>query len=125
MLLIGRRSVVVAAAGAGDRRLIGNLGADRADAIFDRRPGGQHQIVLIHAEHVGPLGAQHADHAERHALHAHVLADRRFVAEKIRDDRLPQHANGCAVAHVAVGESASLRSFGPVANLQDTAACVP
>ena len=100
------------------RGLVGDLGTDRADAKFDRGPGGENQIVLIHAEHVGALAAQHAEHAERHALHPHVLADRRLVAEKIRDDGLPQHANGLLVAHVAVGEARALGHVAPIADIE-------
>ena len=85
------------------------LQARAGDAVLDRRPGGQDDVVLVHAHHVGALAAEHADDAERDVLDADLLADRR---------RRPRTARGrasgragrpcCALQHVALGEGVAL-----------------
>ena len=78
------------------------------DAVLDRGPGGQQDVVLVHAHHVGALAAEHADHAEGDVLDADFLADRRLAVEQLADQRLAEQADLVAVAHVAVGEGFAL-----------------
>ncbi len=53
-----------------------------ADAVFDRRPGGQDDVVLVHAHHVGPFARENADDLEGDVLHADFLADRRLALRR-------------------------------------------
>ena len=81
--------------------------------ILDRGPGGQHDVVLVHAHHVGAFAAEHADDFEGDVLDADFLAHRRFALEKLPLDGLANQADLAAVTHVAIGERCRLRPYPP------------
>ena len=101
MLSVRIRAACRAAARPADGRAADGRHAfvDRAvrvaavDAVLDRRPRGQEDVVLIGAQQIGPFSAQHADHREGHVPHANFLADRVARAEQLADHRLADQAD--------------------------------
>src|SRR5947209_2922363 len=84
-----------------------------------RGPGGQQDVVLVQAHHVGALAAQHADDLESHVLHPEFLADRRLALEQLFHQSLTEQTDLAAVADVAVGERLAGVQVLPVAYLQE------
>ena len=90
----------------------------RADPELDRRPRGDHEVILVLADDVGPLAAQHAQDAQGDVVGVHLLADRRALAEELARDRLAEQADHGDVADVAVGERRALLELFPFADPQ-------
>ena len=78
--------------------------AGGADAELDRRPGRDEQVVLILADDVGPLAAEHADDPQGHVVDIDFLADRRLLTEQLSRNRLAEQAHHGDVIDVALGE---------------------
>ena len=96
----------------GRRRRRGNLIRVRLrharHLVFDGRPGGDDHVVLVRAERVGALAAEHALDRERHVLDADLLVDRRFVLEQLAQDGQADEAHFLAAGHVGLGKQFAL-----------------
>ena len=90
--------------GTGAGALVGGGRRRAGHPEFDRRPGGEQDVVLIHAHHVGALGGEDADHLEGDVLDADFLADGGFALEQLPDERLAEHADLAGVADIPIGE---------------------
>ena len=89
------------------------------DAEFDRRPGGQHDVVLVLAHHVGALAAQHADAPGRGRSGCGSPCRPGIRLETAPASRSRRSGRPCCLAHVAVGENVALVHIFPVADRRD------
>jgi hypothetical protein len=81
-------------------------GSGNAEHFALRRSEGDHdQIVLIAAPRRLPLGLEHADHPQRHALDLDEGADRQLRwAEQLRGDRFADDGDQRGGRHVGLGD---------------------
>ena len=89
-----------------------------AEAVLDGRPGREDDVVLVRAQQVGALLAQHADDLEGHVLDADLFADRVAAAEKFADQRLADQADFVAAEQFALVEDPPQLQIGPVPHLE-------
>ena len=105
---------------AGGRTALVDVGEQAAaDAGLDAGPRGQHDVVLIHAHHVGAAWAEHADDPEAHVLHADFSVQRRLVVEQLALDGLADQAHSRLVADVGIGERLAFLQVGPLAHVEE------
>ena len=88
------------------------------DAVFDRRPGREEDVILVLAHHVRALLAQDADHLKGYVPDADLLADGRLSGEELPHDRAAYDADLARVADVVLGECFALVHVGPIAHLE-------
>ena len=89
------------------------------EAILDRGPRREKDVVLIRAQQVGALFAEHADHLEGHVLDADLFADRVAVAEKLAHERFADQAHLFAGEQLALVEDPPQLQLAPVAHLEE------
>ena len=63
------------------------------DPLHDGRAGGQHDVVLVLPEEIGPFGLEHAEDHERNALDANRRADAIGGFKEVLGHGLAEHAN--------------------------------
>ena len=90
-----------------------------AETILDGGPGREEDVVLVGAQEVAALLAEHADDREGHVLDADLLADGVAAAEQLADQRLADQADLFAAEQFALVEDPPQLQVGPVAHLEE------
>ncbi len=108
--------------GRGVRALI-YAGEGRAgDPVFDRRPGGDENVVLVHAHHVRTLACQDSDDPEGDILYADFFSDRGLTLEEFGYESQAENGDLAAVSYIPFGKHFTFMQT-PVANIQVAGRC--
>ena len=109
--LIAIPRISIALVGSGKRR--------SHHAVFDCRPWGQQDIVLIHTHHIRSFCTQYTNDLESYISDSNFFTYGGFFSEQLSYDCSPDYANFICITDVVFGERFTIFQVSPVPNVKE------